>query len=252
MLLRWLRKRRRARLLRQPFPAAWTETVNALGFVGRFDAEERRRFEDRVRLFVDQIYWEGRDGLEVTDEMRVLIAAQACRMTLNLPEDAYRRARTVYLFPATYSAPGQTEDGLQAEGRSHRHGEAWLRGPIVLSWDAAQRGVANERDGRNVVYHEFAHKLDMLDGYADGVPPQAGGKALELWNDVTEREYEALVDAAQRNKKTLLDKYGATNRAEFFAVATEMFFERPQRLKSRHPELYDSLVRFYRQEPSNA
>ena len=249
MIFTWFRKRRRARLLREPFPTAWAALLDNLDFVTRFDAEERERFEGLVRILVDQIYWDGRDGLEVTDEMRVTIAAQACRLTLHLPAEAYRRARTLYLFPATYSAPGSTADGVQAEGRSQRHGEAWLRGPIVLSWDAARHGIAIEHDGRNVVYHEFAHKLDMLDGYADGVPPLPNRKSLGIWNDVTEREYESLVDAARRGKKTLLDKYGATNRAEFFAVATEMFFERPGRLKERHRDLYGCLARFYRQDP---
>ena len=125
-----------------------------------------------------------------------------------------------------------------------------MRGPIVLSWDAARHGVANERDGRNVVYHEFAHKLDMLDGWADGVPPLASRERLGVWNEVVEREYAALVDAARRGTKTVLDPYGATNRAEFFAVATEAFFERPRRLRDRLPDLYACLARFYRQDPA--
>jgi len=248
MIFGWLKRRRRAKVLRRPLPDAAAEVLGSMEFVEAFTSDERSRFEDLVKLLLDQIYWEGRSGLEVTDEMRVCIAAQACRLTLNLSEDAYRRARTVYVFPGTYSAHG----GDSGEGRSHRHGEAWLRGPMVFSWDAARHGVRNEDDGRNVVYHEFAHKLDMLDGYADGVPPVATSGAHQAWTEVLDAEYKALVQADERGKRTLLDKYGATNPAEFFAVATELFFERPDRMKDRHEELYRSMAAFYRQDPAES
>lgn len=246
MIFGWLKRRRRAKVLRQPLPGAAAEVLGSMDFVAAFTPGERSRFEELIKLLLDQVYWEGRSDLEVTDEMRVSIAAQACRLTLHLPEDAYRRVQTIYVFPGTYSAHG----GDSGEGRSHRHGEAWLRGPVVFSWDAAQRGVQNEDDGRNVVYHEFAHKLDMLDGYADGVPPIQTSGAHRAWTEVLEVEYKALVQADERGKRTLLDKYGAINPAEFFAVSTELFFERPDRMKDRHAELYRSLAAFYRQDPA--
>ncbi len=229
----------------------WTATIDALPFACDLKPEVRGRLETQVRLFIDRVYWEGRSGLEVTDEMRVSVAAQACRLTLNLPEDAYRRVQTIYLFPATYRVGGgmSGSGGVRGGSDSHRHGEAWLRGPVVLSWDATQHGVARPNDGRNVVYHEFAHKLDMLDGYADGVPPTRHRAAFDQWTATTQREYAELVEASRSGKKTLLDPYGATNQAEFFAVSTEMFFERPRRLRERHPELYACLAQFYLQDP---
>lgn len=216
-------------------------------FIGELPADARKRLEDQVKVFIARAHWEGRSGLVVSEAMKVSVAAQACRLTINLPEDAYRRVQTIYMFPSTYSAPGG--EGDQEGGRSHRHGEAWLRGPVVLSWDATRRGIKNDDDGRNVVYHEFAHKLDMLDGYADGTPPVRDRAAFDAWKRVTGEEYETLVEASRRGKKTLLDQYGATNPAEFFAVATEMFFERPRRLRGKHEELYQCLARFYAQDP---
>ena len=207
-----------------------------------------------MAAFVAQVNWEGRASLEVTDEMRVTVAAQACRLTLGLDQDAYRWVRSIYLFPSTYSSaaevPGAEETNL--EGRSHRHGEAWMRGPVVLSWSASQHGVANSDDGRNVVYHEFAHKLDMLDSFADGTPPIKNKANFEAWVRIVGEEFKELQSAAKRGKKTLLDKYGATNPAEFFAVATEAFFERPERLRDRHDALYECLCRFYNQNPARA
>lgn len=246
MIFGWLKRRRRKRVLARPLPDAAPGVLASMDFVDGLNTNDRARLEELVKLLLDQVYWEGRSGLEVTDEMRVSIAAQACRLTLHLPEDAYRRVQTIYVFPGTYSAQG----GDSGEGRSHRHGEAWLRGPMVFSWDAAHRGVLNGDDGRNVVYHEFAHKLDMLDGYADGVPPIQTSGAHRAWTEVLDKEYRALVQADERGKRTLLDKYGATNAAEFFAVATELFFERPNRMRDRHEELYRSLAAFYRQDPA--
>ncbi len=252
MPLTLYRRWKRARLLKRGFPSAWTAHLDSLPFVEELSAEQRSRLQELTLVLIDQVHWEGRSGLEVSDEMRVSVAAQACRLTLGLGNDAYRGVKTIYLFPSTYTAPGSASKapGVEGSGDSHRHGEAWLRGPVVLSWDATRHGVANPDDGRNVIYHEFAHKLDMIDGYADGTPPARNQAAFRAWTEVAGKEYEYLVKAAQRGKKTLLDPYGATNQAEFFAVATELFFERPKRLRDRHRELYDCLATFYAQHPA--
>jgi len=211
----------------------------------------RRRWEQHVVDFVDRVHWEGRDGLEVTDFMRVSIAGQACRLILGLEDDVYRQVRTIYLFPSTYSAESvDASSGVAIEGRSERLGEAWLRGPMVLSWAAVQDGMRNSGKGHNVVYHEFAHKLDTLDRYADGTPPLENRGAYDAWVRVVGAEYRALVQAAQEGKPTLLDPYGATNTAEFFAVATEAFFGKPKRLRELHEDLYGCLMDFYKQDPS--
>ena len=221
-------------------------------FVRGLTPSVRSRFEQSVAQFVEEINWEGRGGLQVTEEMKVSVAAQACRLTLGLDRESYRWVRSIYLFPSTYSAE-VTETGRSGEAleqRSHRHGEAWMRGPVVLSWNATRQGIENPDDGRNVVYHEFAHKLDMLDRFADGTPPIEGRVSYDAWVRIVGDEYKALVQAKERGKRTCLDKYGATNPAEFFAVATEAFFERPERLRDRHKELYGLLCRFYGQNPA--
>lgn len=253
MLIGIYRRWKRKRLLARGFPVAWTPHLEALPFVSDLTPEQRARLEELTVVLIDQVHWEGRAGLEVTDEMRVSVAAQACRLTLNLGDDAYRGVKTVYLFPSTYSAPGTPSGGAGVQGAdpSHRHGEAWLRGPVVLSWNATEHGASNEDDGRNVIYHEFAHKLDMIDGYADGTPPARNRRAYDTWVEVAGREFERLKTETDRGKRTLLDAYGATNQAEFFAVATETFFERPERLRERHGDLFRCLVSFYGQTPAS-
>ncbi|MEZ6014640.1 MAG: zinc-dependent peptidase [Planctomycetota bacterium] len=252
MLIRLYKKWKRARLLAGGFPAAWRPTLESLPFVRHLTPEQRQRLEELTVVLIDQVYWEGRAGLVVTDEMKVSVAAQACRLSLGLGDDAYKGVRTVYLFPATYQAPDGSVHGpgVRGEGASHRLGEAWLRGPVVLSWDATKQGAANDEDGRNVIYHEFAHKLDMIDGYADGTPPARNRRDYDTWVEVAGREFERLKADSERGKRTLLDSYGATNQAEFFAVATEAFFERPAQLRKRHEELFDCLVAFYGQTPA--
>ncbi|MDF1838964.1 MAG: M90 family metallopeptidase [Planctomycetota bacterium] len=234
------------------FQKEWSEVLGRMEFVKGLNPSLRKRLEQLVATFVDETNWEGRGGLEVTDEMRVTVAGQACRLILALEDEPFRWVRTVYLFPSTYSVAEMTidEGGAPEEKRSHRHGEAWFRGPVVLSWNATKQGIANPDDGKNVVYHEFAHKLDMLDGFADGTPSLEGDVAYEAWVRIVGSEYRELVEAKERGKKTLLSKYGATNTAEFFAVATEEFFERPDRLSDRHEELYWCLCRFYNQDPA--
>jgi Mlc titration factor MtfA (ptsG expression regulator) len=121
---------------------------------------------------------------------------------------------------------------------------------VVLSWDSARHGAYDPKDGRNLVFHEFAHKLDMLDGFVNGTPPLKSRNAYRIWSEVMTREFERLQDAAERRRATVLDKYGATNEAEFFAVATECFFERGVKLEKKHPELYEVLQGYYRQDPA--
>ncbi len=141
-------------------------------------------------------------------------------------------------------------DGLIHVGGSGRLGEAWYRGPVILSWADARAGGQDPRDGQNVVLHEFAHQLDMLDGSADGIPPLPAGEPTRHWRTVMKAEYERLVRESERGRATLLDEYGATSEAEFFAVATECFFEKPLPLSREHPELYGVLSDFYRQDPA--
>ncbi len=249
-LLRPLRHARRARLLAEPFPAAWSPIVARLPFYAALDERGRARVRDDLRVLVAEKNWEGCGGLQMTDEIRVTIAAQASLLLLNIEHEYYKHVTSVLVYPAAYrTMPTRGADGVVREGQANL-GEAWRRGPVVLSWDDARRGALDPNDGHNLVFHEFAHKLDMLDGAADGTPPLDDADALRRWVATMTREFEALRGAAARGRATVLDTYGATNPAEFFAVATECFFEKGQALSRRHPALYRLLQDYYQQDPA--
>lgn len=249
----WLRRRRRVRILATPFPEHW------LGFLERNVAHyaylseaEQAKLRDDLLIFVAEKYWEGCGGLIVTEEMQVTIAAQACLLVLNRQHEYYRRSQSVLVYPHGYVAPEARLGvrGVIDQGGSARLGESWYRGPVVLSWDDAKRGGSNAGDGVNLVFHEFAHQLDMLNGEADGLPPIENREQQDHWSVVVAAEYEKLVAQAHSRRATLLDKYGATNPAEFFAVATECFFERPVELEKRHEEFYGLMRDFFGQDPA--
>jgi Mlc titration factor MtfA (ptsG expression regulator) len=253
MLLTWLRKRRRRRLLRTPFPDAWLGYLHRnVGLYALLSPAEQARLRDDLRVFAAEKNWEGCGGLAMTDEVKVTVAAQACLLLLGLDHDYFGRVLSVLVYPSAYRAGEEREDqtGVVVEGHDGRLGEAWYRGPVVLGWDGVLRGGRNYQDGRNVVLHEFAHQLDFLDGYGDGTPPLIGRDQYRRWHEVMTTEYERLVAESEAGRATLLDAYGTTNPSEFFAVATECFFEQPVPLRRRHRPLYDLLREYYRQDPA--
>ena len=250
MLFSWLKKRRRRRLLAAPFPAEWLSFLNHNVAVYRLLTEaEQARLRDDLRVFVAEKSWEGCGGLTVTDEIRVTIAAQACLLLLGIEHDYFSRVLTILVYPGAYRSP---EGDLGPAGVVHedtgRLGEAWYRGPVILSWDAVRGGGQDHHDGQNVVLHEFAHQLDFLDGLADGTPPLKSREQYRRWHEVMTAEYERLIKDSAHHKARLLDDYGATNPTEFFAVATECFFEKPVQMKRRHAALYDVLREYYGQD----
>ena len=255
-MLDWLRRRRRRKLLSAPFPPEWEACIQRnLAPYHQLDPAERRRLGDLVRVFVDEKHWEGCGGLVLTDEIRVTIAAQACLLVLGLPDPFYRNVRSILVYPSTVVMPQRRVGAFEVPlapigGPLPILGEAQLRGPVILVWDAVKRSARHPERGHNVVYHEFAHKLDLLDGGADGTPPLHGRDEYRRWARVCTREYRALREQAEKGRPGLLDSYGATTEAEFFAVATELFFDRPVALREGHPELYEVLQGFYRQDPA--
>ncbi|MBN1824935.1 MAG: zinc-dependent peptidase [Candidatus Eisenbacteria bacterium] len=244
---------RRRRLAGEPFPEAWRRVLaRNVPYVAFLTEKERRELERLVRVFLAEKTFEGAGGFEVDDEARITIAGQACLLLLNRGADVYPRLDTVIVYPAAYVAPGRRRnpDGTVTEGPQVRFGESWKTGAVVLSWEDVRRGAEDFHDGRNLVLHEFAHQIDSEDGPADGAPPLSGASSYAAWARVLGREYRALLTDVQRLRPTVLDGYGATNPAEFFAVATETFFERSRELRARSPELYDQLRLFYRQDPA--
>ena len=255
----YFRKRRRAKLRRRPFPEAWLEIIREnVPVYGRMPEEAQDELLEHVQVFLHEKRFEGCGGLEITDEIRVTIAAQACVLLVHRKSRYFPKLRSILVYPQAYvtKATSWSEDGTLTEEASHRLGESWSTGSVVLSWNASKHGAASEHDGQNVVFHEFAHQLDQEDGSADGAPILGRGVALTerrsmyvSWARIMQDEYDRLVDLVERGKKTFLDDYGATNPAEFFAVATETFFEQPRLLKKRHPELYGELKQYYCQDP---
>ena len=201
-----------------------------------------------MQVFLSDKTFEGCGGLEITEEIRVTIAAQACMLLLGRETKVYPKLKTVLVYPHTYQG-GQKGMFGGDNGDSARLGESWDCGVVVLSWDSVKGGARNFEDGHNVTFHEFAHQLDQEDGAADGAPILRERTAYATWAHVFNHEYKALVGLTRRGKKDTMDRYGATNPAEFFAVATETFFEKPRQLKAKHPELYEELQYYYKVDP---
>ncbi len=246
------RRRRRERLKRQPFPPAWLAIIERMvPYYHRLSAEDRKELLGLTQVFLAEKHFEG-VGLEITDEIRVTIAAQACVLLLHRDTDFYPTLLSIIVYPQEYYAQTKRRlpDGTVEEGVEARLGESWHRGEVVLSWSDVVRGAAVWQDGDNVVFHEFAHQLDDEWGSHDGAPALPRRDMLADWSRVFTAEYEQLVEDAQRHRPTVLRKYGATNPAEFFAVATEAFFEKPLALRLRHPELYGQLRLYYQQDPA--
>ena len=250
----WLKRRRRAQILSEPFPAEWGGLLDRDVALWRLLSDaERLRLQDDLRIFMAERNWEPCGGLELTDPMRAVIAGQACILTLGRSVDAFDHVRTILVYPDRFFAPEVEEDefGVVTESCDDREGEAWERGQVVLSWsDIRQDG--RRLDGRNLVLHEFSHQLDLLDfiAAARGVTKEEA-EMHRRWRKVLLGAYEALCELDDAGKKDpVLDSYGAEDESECFAVSTEAFFERPVRLRNFHPDLYGVLSEYFNQDPA--
>ncbi|MGD9721517.1 MAG: zinc-dependent peptidase [Pirellulales bacterium] len=252
MIFKWLRERRRRKILATPFPREWLPILQQnVSHYPHLSRDEQATLRDRLRVFIAEKNWEGCDGLELTDEMKVIIAAYACLMTLGLEGDPFASLLSILIYPSGYAVPEERwHEGWSIRGETVRAGEAWYRGPVILSWSDVQDNAEHPGYGRNVVWHEFAHQLDMLDRSTNGTPPLEDPRLRRRWHEVMTAEYEQLIDDAQEGRATLLDTYGAESEAEFFAVATECFFDCPVELREEHPSLYELLREYYKQDPA--
>ncbi|MDB4944281.1 MAG: hypothetical protein JWP97_3815 [Labilithrix sp.] len=248
----FLAERRRRHLLENPFPAAWREIMDRnCAFVGRLGEEERRKLEGLVQIFCAEKNFEGCGGLELTDEMRVTIAAEGCRLLLHVDQDIYPDLVSVLVYPSAYRATKQQREGhVVIEREDARLGESWSRDAIVLAWDHVLASARGELGAENVVLHELAHQLDAQSGAVDGAPPLGSRGRYASWARVLGTEFAALAERVHEGRASDIDAYGAESPAEFFAVVTEMFFESGARLKENHPELYGELAGFYHQDPA--
>lgn len=217
----------------------------------RLPEDLRVLLHKRIAHFIATVRFEGCGDLELTEEMIVTVAAQACLLVVHREGEPYPKLKVVYLYPSTFSSV-QTRvsaSGFVTEGEVHRLGESWDRGTVVLAWDSVAQGARSIGDAGNVTLHEFAHQLDHEDGPTDGAPALPSIAAYRSWARVFRENYADFLHLTEEGEKTVLDSYGATNPAEFFAVATETFFEKPRQLHRNRPELYEALRRYYGLDP---
>ena len=249
LIFRWVRYKA---LLSKPFPPEWESIVRKnVQLYNRLPELLKQQLHGLVHVFLAQKKFEGCGGLQITDEIRVTIASQACMLLLNRKTSVFKRLHTILVYPNTYIAKTISSDGVVIiEGHSVRLGESWRHGPVVLAWDSVRGGTANIGDARNVVLHEFAHQLDQEDGSSDGTPILKNRSSYITWARILSREYESLQNSEKKGIRSVIDSYGATNPAEFFAVVTEVFYEKPEMMKKKHPELYRELSNYYNLDPA--
>ncbi len=235
-------------------PEQWRALIEArVPLVRWLKSEEWDRLFGLVQAFLRDKHFEGGGGLEVTDEMKIIVAAQACLLILHLDAGCYPGVRSIILYPSTFLRRSPAIDGRTYVG-AIPHPEPLMgehvRGAVVLAWDSSLHGASDTGDGQNVVLHEFAHELDREDGYVDGTPLLEAPSSTRTWARVLQERFDELRRSAEDGVPDVLNVYGATNRGEFFAVATETFFGNPQELRRRYPDLYAQLKGFYRQDPA--
>jgi len=244
-----LRKKRRYRIQQRQFPPLWSAIMeNNLPIYLRLTPEERRRLQGHIQVFLSEKQFIGCRGLQVTVEMKLTIAAVACLLLLNERGEYFPKLRSILIYPSTYfvTQTVAVDNYIVEERRDVRLGESWTQDQLILSWEQVQYDIHHWQDGHNVILHEFAHQLDQEDGKAEGVPILSRKSDYQTWSNVMTTEYQQLCNDVQQGVDTVIDSYGVTNPAEFFAVATETFFEKPQQLLERHPKLY-TLLQFYYQ-----
>jgi len=252
----WFTKRRRRKIIQAPFSPLWEgillRNVTHVKLLGQ---EEQECLRNLIKVFIAEKEWIGCSGITITDEMRVTISAMACLLILHMDHNYYENVETILVYPYDIVLPERqigffetVTQPLEPEGPIT--GQAFDQGPLILVWDAVLQSIEEAGSGYNVVYHEFAHKLDMQDGIADGTPLLSNRAEYSDWVKICSREYLKLLKDVEKGKRTFLDEYGATDEVEFFAVATEHFFDQPVQMLRAAPELYRILKEFYRQDPA--
>ena len=247
-LFEWWRQRQADRL--EITAALWDEAEAGLPFLGHLTPDERTRLRQLARQFIAEKQWSGAQGLQLTPRIQVAIALQACLPILHLGLGWYDGWVGIVVYPGDFVIPRRVidEDGVVHEYEDEVMGEAWYGGPVLISWFEHPEDAG----GINVVIHEFAHKLDMKSGDANGLPPMHEGMSRQRWSEVMSRAFDDFQRRVDRGEDTPLDPYGAELPTEFFAVASEAFFEEPELLRSEYPDVFEQFRLFYRQDPAVA
>ncbi|MFH1829633.1 MAG: M90 family metallopeptidase [Pseudomonadota bacterium] len=243
---------RRKRLMKEPATAGWHDMLMRNVALFRVLPDSLRQdLYGHMHNFLKEKRFEGCGGLEMSDEIKVTIAAQACMLLLNRKATYFPKCDVILVYPSAYLAKRVVDMGTHhIEEDSARLGESWTQGVVVLAWDHVKQKTLDMEGGHNVVLHEFAHQLDQEDGRSDGAPILDHRSSYAAWARVLGSQYDELKHKAQNHIRDVMDLYGATNAAEFFAVATETFFEKGKQLKDKHPELYEELKEYYKLDPA--
>jgi MtfA peptidase len=247
------KNRRRRKLRQRPLPWNWLNIVKLnVPYYSRLPLADQTELQGHIQVFLDEKKFEGCGGLQITDEIKLTIAAQACILLLHRQTDYFPGLSSVLVYPRAYVAAQSRHlgSGVVVEGDEVRLGESWHRGSIVLSWEDILQAAKNSHHTQNVVLHEFAHQIDISGGIGDTTPILRNRSSFLVWAQTLQSDYEKLCRDVATARPTVLDEYGATSPAEFFAVATESFFQNPIALKKHHPELYNELKQFYQQDPA--
>ncbi|RMG38749.1 MAG: zinc-dependent peptidase [Gammaproteobacteria bacterium] len=243
----------RLRILRRyPIPdSLWFGVSRRLPLLHGLEATERARLRELTTLFLHDKTFNGVQGLQVSDEMRLVIAAQACLPILELGPDAYAGWVEIVVYPDAFRVAREVMDefGIVHQQASGLSGEAWGAGPVILAWEEVERESFHLHEGHHVVIHEFAHKLDLLNGRANGLPPLHPDMPIEEWSRALGTAYERLVEKVEHHHHTAINPYAATSPAEFFAVICEYFFTAPEILHRHVPAVYRQLKHYFRQDP---
>jgi Mlc titration factor MtfA (ptsG expression regulator) len=258
LLVFWLlgqpywQEHKRKKIRARPFPAKWRNILKRrVPYVRLLPADQQLRLKQHIQVFLAEKAFIGCDGLEITDDIRVTIAAQACLLLLGRPRNYFPRLRQILVYPGSFVVERERTDGIGVAHRARQvlSGESWSDGQVVLSWHDTLAGAAIPDDGQNVVIHEFAHQLDQEKGHANGAPFLARREQYARWSAILGAEFRALQLRAGQNLPSLFSDYGATDPAEFFAVISEVFFEQPQAMADEHGALYGELAWFYQLDP---
>lgn len=245
---------RRKQAVKEPFPEAWRRILASnFPVYRRMPADLQLQLRQRIKLFLHQKQFSGCAGLTITDEIRVTIAASACLLILNRATDVYAGLHYILVYPNAFLIQQEEVDGAGLVSAKNQGllGQSWSNGKIILSWEDVLKGNREFSDGSNVALHEFAHQLDNENGGTNGVPVLASTEKYQHWSQVLSAEFETLRHAAMQGDPSLINYYGATAPAEFFAVVTEVFFEQPKQLAEQHPALFMQLKAYYRVDPTD-
>ena len=247
-----LQHSRRNKLFLKPLPSDWIQILkDNVSLYSLLPENLKDELHGRINIFLDEKEFIGCGGLQMSDKIRITIVGNACILLLKRDKRCFPRFTTILVHPDTYVAKEVTYDGLvEIHDDSVRSGESWHRGPVVLSWSNVIHGSLNSDDGHNVVLHEFAHKLDEENEIMNGLPVLRDSSHYADWAKVLSKEYDSLLIRVEHSTNSVIDAYGAVSPVEFFAVATESFFEKPLQMKQKLPELYEQFKIFYNLDPA--